>query len=271
MVPTNSTLIQTILEEFHSSILGGHSGIARTKARVAAQFFWSSLASDVRKFVSNWSVCQKAKSATSAPAGLLQPLPIPTLIWDDILMDFITGLPPANGFTIMFVAVDRLSKYGHFSPLKSDYTSQKVAEAFVQNIVKLHGFPCSIVSDRDRAFTSAFWQHLFKLSGTKLAISSAYHPKTDGETETVNLCLEMYLCCFTNQSPNSWSKLLPWAELWYNTSFQHCIGITPFKVVYGRDPPPIIKYDTAENDPPSLQALLLERDLNNEAVGSKYR
>lgn len=91
VVPTNSTLIQTILEEFHSSILVGHSGIARTKARVAAQFFWSSLASDVRKFVSNCLVCQKAKSATSAPARLLQPLPIPSLIWDDISMDFITA------------------------------------------------------------------------------------------------------------------------------------------------------------------------------------
>lgn len=83
--------IQTILEEFHSSILGGHSGIARTKARVAAQFFWSSLVSDVQKFVSNCLVCQKAKSATSAPAGLFQPLPTPSLIWDDISMDFITG------------------------------------------------------------------------------------------------------------------------------------------------------------------------------------
>jgi hypothetical protein len=112
------------LEEFHSSILGGHSGIARTKARVAAQFFWSSLVSDVQKFVSNCLVCQKAKSATSAPAGLLQPLPIPSLTWDDISMDFITGLPPA-GFTVIVVVVDRLSKYGHFSPLESDYTSQK--------------------------------------------------------------------------------------------------------------------------------------------------
>lgn len=131
----------------------------------------------------------------------------------------------------------------------------------MQNIVKLHSFPHSIVSDRDRAFTSAFWQHLFKLSGTKLAMSSAYHPKTDEQTETVNSCLEMYLRCFTNQSPKSWSKLLPWAELGYNTSFQHSIGMTPFKVVYGHDPPPIIKYDTAENDPPSLQSLLLERAL----------
>ncbi|GAU31857.1 hypothetical protein TSUD_114680 [Trifolium subterraneum] len=260
VVPQIPHIIQSILQEFHSSLLGAHAGIARTKARIASQFTWPSLSRDVRLFVSQCLVCQQAKSSNVAPAGLLQPLSIPLQIWDDISMDFIIGLPPSNGFTVIMVVVDRLSKYGHFTPLKADFTSLKVAEAFIHNVVKLHGFPKSIVSDRDKVFTSSFWQHLFKLSGTTLAMSSAYHPQSDGQTEAVNKCVEMYLRCFVGQAPQKWSKLLDWAEFWYNTAYQCSIGMTPFKVVYGREPPIIIKYDSATAVSPSLQSLLTERD-----------
>lgn len=152
-------------------------------------------------------------------------------------MDFITRLPPSNGYTVILVVVDRLSKYGHFAPLKADFSSLKVAETFMHSVVKLHGFPKSIVSDRDKVFTSKFWQHLFKLSGTSLAMSSSYHPQTDGQSEALNKCVELYLRCFTGDNPRSWSRLLSWAEFWYNTSFHSSIGMTQFRAVYGRDPP----------------------------------
>lgn len=136
----------------------------------------------------------------------------------------------------------------------------KVAEAFLHNVVKLHGFPKSIVSDRDKVFTSSFWKQLFKLSGTTLAMSSAYHPQSDGQTEAVNKCVEKYLRCFAGQVPQKWSKLLDWVEFWYNSSYRCSIGMTPFKAVYGREPPILLKYDTAAADPPALQTLLTERD-----------
>lgn len=110
------------------------------------------------------------------PAGLLNPLPIPDCIWEDIAMDFITGLPPVRGYSVIIVVVDRLSKYAHLVPLRTAYTSQSVAEAFFHNIVKLYGLPRTIVSDRDKAFTSAFWRHLTCLQGIQLKMSSAYHP-----------------------------------------------------------------------------------------------
>jgi hypothetical protein len=218
------------------------------------------MSKDIRLFVSHCLICQQAKSATTALAGLLQPLPIPSQIWEDVSMDFITDLPPSNGFTVIMVVVDRLSKYSHFVPLKSDFTSAKVAEAFLHHVVKLHGFPKSLVSDRDKVFTSSFWKQLFKLSGTTLAMSSAYHAQSDGQTEAVNRCLEMYLRCFSGQTPQKWAKLLDWAEFWYNSSFQCSIAMTPFKAVYGRDPPMLLKYDTAAKKLPSLQALMTERD-----------
>lgn len=91
-------------------------------------------------------------------------------------MDFITGLPKSQGFDVIMVMVDRLIKFVHFMPLSHPYTAAKVAQVFMSNVFKLHGLPRSIVSDRDVAFTSNFWRELFKLQGTELAISSAYHP-----------------------------------------------------------------------------------------------
>ena len=88
-------------------------------------------------------------------------------------------------------------------PMKGDYTAKQVAELFFNTVVKLHGMPKSIVSDRDKVFTSIFWQHLFKLQGTTLAMSSAYHPQTDDQTEAVNKCLEMFLRCYTFENPRA--------------------------------------------------------------------
>nr|KYP53324.1 Transposon Ty3-G Gag-Pol polyprotein [Cajanus cajan] len=260
VLPSPSPLIQKVLLEYHSSPIGGHAGIARTLARISSQFYWPKMREDVTRFVQQCIICQQAKVSHSLPAGLLQPLPIPQQVWDDVAMDFITGLPNSCGFTVIMVVIDRLSKYSHFVPLKSDFSSKVVAEAFTLHIVKLHGLPKSIVSDRDKVFTSNFWQHLFKLQGTTLAMSSAYHPQTDGQSEVLNKCLEMFLRCFTFDNPKSWSKGLTWAEYWYNTSFHTSLGMTPFKALYGRDPPTLTRYQRSPTDPRDVQDQLTKRD-----------
>jgi hypothetical protein len=96
------------------------------------------------------------------PSGLLQPFPIPQHIWEDIVMDFIIHLPSSHGFSTIMVIVDRLSKFGHFIPMKANFNSKSIAEVFITNIVRIQGFPKSIVPDRDGVFISSFWQHLFK-------------------------------------------------------------------------------------------------------------
>jgi len=108
-------------------------------------------------------------------------------------MDFIKGLPPSNCKSTIFVVVDRLSKSAHFLALSHPYTAKMVAEKFVEGVVKLHGMPKSIISDRDPIFISHFWREFFKMSGTTLHMSSAYHPQTDGQSEVVNKCVEQYL------------------------------------------------------------------------------
>jgi len=157
-------------------------------------------------------------------------------------MDFIDGLPPSAGKTTILVVVDRLSKSAHFLALAHPYTAKMVAEIFITGIVKLHGMPQSIVSDRDPVFISHFWQEFFKLSSTKLKMSSTYHPQTDRQTEVINRCIEQYLRCFTYQQPRKWYSFLPWAEFWYNTTYHASTGMTPFQALYGRPPPTIPQY-----------------------------
>ena len=242
ILPKEHDLVQKIQYEFHSTLLSGHSGFTRTFHRIASQCYWCGMQKDIKEFVQKCIIYQQAKHDTTLPSGLLEPLPIPDKIWDNVAMDFITGLPPSNGHTVIMVVIDRLSKYAHLYSLKSDFNSKQVVDLFMKTIVKLHGFPKIIVSDWDKVFTSQFWQQLFKLSGTTLKLSTAYHLQTDGQSKALNKCVEIYLRCFTFENPKEWYKLLSWAEFWYNSSFHHSTGITPFKVVYGKEPPPLIKY-----------------------------
>ncbi|KAD6453740.1 hypothetical protein E3N88_08446 [Mikania micrantha] len=129
-----------------------------------------------------------------------------------------------EGFTVILVVVDRLSKYAHFIPLKHPYTAKAVAEVFVKEIVRLHGIPKNILSDCDPLFLSTFWQEEFRAQGTTLSMSSAYHPESDGQTEVVNRCLEAYLRCFAVDQPKMWAHWLPWAEFCPPTVFQYAVG-----------------------------------------------
>lgn len=123
---------------------------------------------DITSFVQNCHICQQNKTSTLKPAGLLQPLPIPHLIWADISKDFVEGLPKSKGLDTILVVIDRLTKNGHFIRLKHPFTAASVASAFVKKIVRLHDFPATIVSDTDKVFLSLFWKELFKLEGTAL-------------------------------------------------------------------------------------------------------
>lgn len=205
-------LKEKILQEAHGGVEGGHSGTKKTLERVRRAFYWKRMRKEVCRFVAECDIWQRNKSENIASPGLLQPLPIPNQIWSDISMDFIEGLHKSHGREVIFVVVDRISKYAHFLALSHPFTAKDVAQRFVDNIDKLHGLPKTIVSDRDCIFTSEFWKQLFPLQGTKLLMSTSCHPQSDGQTEIVNKCLEQYLRCMTGDKPKEWSKWLPLAE-----------------------------------------------------------
>lgn len=179
-------------------------------------------------------------------------------------MDFVEGLPKSNGYSVILVVVDRYSKYSHFIPLKHPYSAATVAQAFLQQVVKLHSMPLTITSDRDTVFTSHFWKELLAIWGPKLQMSTARHPQTDGQTERVNQCLEMYLRCAVHDSPTKWHNWLALAELWYNTTYHSSLGCTPFKALYGQDPHMGQFLRPPEDTSPDIQQWLQDRQAHAE-------
>lgn len=182
-------------------------------------------------------------------------------------MDFITGLPKSKGFEVIWVVVDRFGRYAHFIPLNHPISAKGLAQTFFEQIYRLHGLPESIVSDRDSLFLSEFWQTLFKISGTRLCMSTTYHPLSDGCTERVNQCLKQYLRSMTSQIPKNWATWLVSAEWWYNTTFHSTLEATPFQVVYGTKPRHMAGQERTHNNISSLEFMLEEKQQQWSVLG----
>ena len=125
---------------------------------------------------------------------------------------------------------------------------------------KLHGMPKSLVSDRDPLFVSHFWQEFFKLSGTKLRMSSAYHPQSDGQTEVMNRIVEQYLRAFVHHQPSTWGRFLTWAEWSYNTSVHSATGMTPYEITFGKKPPCFRQYIEGTSKIEAIDEWFIQRD-----------
>lgn len=266
VVGQDAALRVQLIQHFHADPVGGHSGVLVTLKKLETVLYWKGMRKQVKQWVRDCDICQRYKPDLSAYPGLLQPLPIPTQVWQEISMDFIVGLPMSKGKTIIMVVVDRLSKYAHFFPLSHPYSASQVAQVFLDNIYKLHGLPKSIVSDRDRVFLSHFWTSLFKLLKVTLKMSTAYHPQTDGQTEVVNRCLECYLRCMTGENPQAWTDWLPLAEYWYNTNFHSSIQTSPYEVVYGQPPPIDLPYMAGDSPVDVVDRTLQAREKAKEML-----
>ena len=195
----NDTSLQSqLISAMHTSALGGHSGIPVTYSKLKQYFAWPAMKSSVQQFVHACQICQQAKPDRARYPGMLQPLPVPDSAWQIVSLDFVEGLPRSGQYNSILVVVDKYSKFAHFVPLRHPFTALSVAKAYLDNVYKLHGLPMSLISDRDRVFTSKLWQELFSLAGVSLRMSSSYHPQTDGQTERVNQCMETFLRCLVH-------------------------------------------------------------------------
>src|SRR4051794_30473649 len=167
---------------------------------------------------------------------MLQPLLIPNRKWDIITMDFIIQLLlTKNGHNAIFVVVDKLSKTIKAIPTTTTVTAPEVADLFFHNIFRHFGLPSTIISDRDARFTGKFWQTLCTKLGTKLAMSTAFHPQTNGQTERANQVLEQILRNYTTYEQDNWDELLPFTEFAYNNSANSATGFSPFHILFGQE------------------------------------
>ena len=234
-IPNNEGIKRQLLEEAHQTPYSIHPGATKMYQDLKKQFWWPGIKHDVIAFIEKCLTCQQVKAEHQRPAGLLQPLEIPEWKWDQVTMDFVSGLPRTQkGHDSVWVIVDRLTKVAHFLPVRMTYTLDKLAEIYIQEIVRLHGVPISIVSDRDSRFTSKFWKSLQNALGTRLKFSTAFHPQTDGQSErTIQILEDMLRACILDFQ-GSWSKFLPLVEFAYNNSYQATIGMAPYEALYGR-------------------------------------
>ncbi|XP_071902692.1 uncharacterized protein [Coffea arabica] len=202
----------------------------------AEHFYWPKMRRDVERVVGRCIVCHKAKSKTQ-PFGLYTPLPVPTTPWIDISMNFVLELPRSRkGHYSIFVVVDRFPKMAHFIACHKTDDASNIADLFFRGIVRLHGMPRTIVSDRDVKFLSYFWKTLWGKLGTKLLFSTSSHPQTDSQTEVVNRTLSTLLRAIIKKNIKSWEECLPHVEFAYNRTVHSATRFSPFEVVYGFNP-----------------------------------
>ena len=237
VVPDSRKLKELILTDCHETPMSGHAGIDRTVARLRERWWWRNMYTDAVEHVHSCDSCQRNKAQRMKPSGLLQPLPIPERRWGSVSVDFITGLPlTANGYDSICVCVDRLSKMTHFTPTTKDVNAEEFANLFFDVVVRLHGVPNDIVSDRGSVFTSAFFRQLCQRMGWKQKLSTAYHPQTDGQTERMNSVLEDMLRHYVDATCSNWDTFLSSAEFAANSAVNASTGFSPFKVMYGEQP-----------------------------------
>jgi hypothetical protein len=250
-----------ILKTHHDSPLAGHFGVAKTLELITQNYWWPKLQPFVQDYIKTCDTCSRIKTPHHLPYGKLLPLPIPNQQWKSVSLDFITDLPESDKSDSILVVVDCLSKMAHFISCSKDISAEQTASLFLKHVVCLHGLPDDIVSDHGPQFASKFWSRLFGLLGTKINLSSAFHPQSDGQTEQVNQVLEQYLCCSVNYQQDDWTDLLPLAEFAYNNTIHASTKQTPFFANYGYhprfniEPATITEVPAAEDHLDKLQAI----------------
>jgi len=235
-VPKDEKLRAEIIRLYHDMPIGGHGGQWKTVELVTRNFWWSGVTKEVKRYVEGCDTCQQNKNRTEQPAGKLMPNSIPEKPWTHISADFITKLPLAQGYDLILVVVDKLTKMVHFIPTTEKTLAEGLARLFRDNVWKLHSLPESIISDRGPQFAAGLMRELNEMLGIKSKLSTVFHPQTDRQTERTNQELEQYLRMFIDHRQEQWPEWLGTAEFAYNNKAHSSTRTSPFKANYGQDP-----------------------------------
>lgn len=231
-----SLLRKDILLACHDEPSAGHLGYARTLARIKQKYYWPKLSATVRNYVRTCRDCQRRKVPPGRPAGLLQPVQVPNIPFQQVGMDLLGPFPMSRtGNKWIIVATDYLTRYAETKALPRA-TAHDVAQFFLARIVLRHGAPAVLITDRGTAFTAQLLQAILNLSGTSHRKASAYHPQTNGLTERLNRTIADMLSMYVDVEHKAWDEVLPYVTFAYNTAQQETTQMTPFTLLYGREP-----------------------------------
>jgi hypothetical protein len=214
----------------------GHLGRDKTIELIKRNFIWEGMNKMIEEYVTTCDACQKNKPSQQRIAGTLMPIESPEYAGHTWSMDLIVNLPMSkNRNDAIIVWVCKYSKLVHYAACKTDVDAPTLAKLFLFNVVRLHGMPKCIISDRDPKFTAHFWESFWKSLGTTLSMSTAYHPQTDGQTENSNKTLETILRSKVDFDQTDWDEYLSVTELAVNNSKNETTGYSPFYLFYGRN------------------------------------
>ncbi|CDI83776.1 Similar to Transposon MAGGYgagandpolgenehomologues, related [Eimeria praecox] len=244
-VPTLPVILSHVLYRHHDHVTAGHGGQEKTFLALSRLYYWPGMQSYTNAYVESCVKCRASKALTQKPAGLLQPILILSRLWIHVSIDFTTDLPTTpRGHDSILVIVDSLSKMAPFIPKRKTATIANTVELLAGCLIRYHGFSDVLISDRDPRFQSTLWQRLCHRFHIKRAMSSAYHPQTDGQTEHVNRTLEQMLRTYRQTDESEWERLLPALELAYNTTSHSSTDRSPFEVMIGQNPLTAADLDT---------------------------
>ena len=244
VVPDNREFTDKIVQELHSIPYSAHPGIQRTLGKVRKSSYWKGMSEHVREFVENYPVCQIEKSDHTLSKGKLQSTHIPESKWSEISIDFITDLPMSSrNRDSVFVVVDKATRMVHLAPCSKVINATDTGKLLWNTVVKLHGIPRVIYSYGGSQFVAGSWGELWRLTGTRLAYSTAYRPQTQGVVERMNSVVSQTVRCLLHDigNPKDWEKTLPTAELVINSLPNQSTGFSPFYSNYGYEPVTLIQ------------------------------
>lgn len=265
LVPDDAEIQNQIIKTCHDIPTSGHQGTFRTYFKVSSKFWWPGMRKTIKEYIQKCHSCQVNKNSNQLPAGLLQSLEIPDQRWHTVSLDLITQLPTTTaGHDAIVVMVDKFSKMVHYEATTTTCTAEQLAKIFLDRVVKYHGIPKAIISDRDPRFTSKLWTELWSYFKTQLKMSTAFHPQTDGQTERANKVLEDYLRHYVGNKQDNWDEQLTAAEIAINSSVQVSTGYTPYYLNYGYQPcfPDQLQVETIKNETLSDMLSQLNRSLS---------
>eukprot|EP00854_Cymbomonas_tetramitiformis_P034603 gene34603-biopygen34221 len=234
----DSPLREVIFQEAHDSLTAGHTGREKTLERVLRRFWWKNATDDVAAWVSSCPTCQSVRPRASFPDGLLNPHAIPARNWQVVGVDFVTGLPMTTQGNDAFATFTcKLSKMVHVVPIHfGDSSAQTVARIYFDVVWRQHGAPMKIVCDRYPRFQDAFWRELMRLMGVRVASTTPYNPRSDGQAEASNRVVEDMLRSFVGANADDWDLYATNVEFAINDSRSEATGFTPFELCYGVSP-----------------------------------
>ena len=230
-VPDSRELKSRLLHLVHDTPVGGHVGRGKTLNRLLEAVWWSGISRDVADYVRSCIPCAAAKHSNQKPAGLLRPIPYPYRSWESISLDFVGPLPMTkNHHNMILTVVDRFTKMAHYIATSANVTAEKTAHLVIEHVVKLHGLPESIISDRGPQFTSGLWKELWRRLLIDPRQTTAWHPQGNGQAESLNRVVQDGLRIHADLRRDDWDEWLPLVEYAYNSAQNESTGYTPFEM-----------------------------------------